>query len=215
MIPFPVWTGGSRHQATQHCQLARVVVPLQLSTWDGVFRQTIFKNNTPTITNKGLAVVGWVCTRNHSTQEAEAVQLLWVPVQPGINNNIFFFLSKGNKWIDLSLVILKLHASGLVWGLELRSDHPKAWVLFVEETRAEQTLQSLREWQPQDFWGKRGSGAATNWPVLPLGEALWGRWGSCSQQSACLLNPFVSELQLSEHSSRNSSPFGGGERELT
>lgn len=90
MIPFPVSTGGSRHQATQHCQPARVVVPLQLSTWDGVFRQTIFKNNTPTITNKGLAVVWWVCTRNHSTQEAEAVQLLWVPVQPGINNNIFF-----------------------------------------------------------------------------------------------------------------------------
>lgn len=71
-----------------------------------------------------------------------------------------------NKREHRSLPILKLHVSRLVWGLELRSDHPKAWVLFVEETRAERSLESLREWQPQDFWVKRGSGAAANWPEL-------------------------------------------------
>lgn len=135
-----------------------------------------------------MAVAWWVCPCNHSTQEAEAVQLLWLPAQPGINTKMFYLNKRNkrvNKWEHRSrprnLRIARKWA-GLGTGVQIWSS--KGMGTFCRgNTRAEQSLESLREWQPQD-WVKSCSGAASSWPVLPVREAVWGRWGCPVHSSA-------------------------------
>lgn len=122
-----------------------------------------------------------MCPCNHNTQEATAVQLLWVPGQPGINTKMFY-LNKGNKWVKREQSSLPRNLriacewDGLGTGAQIWSS--KGMGTFCKgNIRAEQSLESLRERQPQDCWVKRGNGAAANWPVFPVREALWGRWG--------------------------------------
>lgn len=172
---------------------------LQLSTWDGVLCQTIFKHNTPTITNKGMAVAWWVCTCNHNTQEAEAVQLLWVPGQPGINNKFFFFfLNKGNQWVNKrehrslphNLRIAR-EWDGLGTGAQIWSS--KGMGTFCRGNQSRTELGELQRVAAPGLLGQERQWSSRKLAcVSSQGGCVREMRVSCSQQSTCLHNPKTS-----------------------